>query len=58
MNVTKVESVIPFTAVTPSLPLSGDAEGRRGGVTNTSREREVKEAIQKANEAPETLEGV
>jgi hypothetical protein len=87
MNVTKVESVIPFTAVTPSLPLSGDAEGQREGVTNTpnssqgkvatgepptaelvtmgakhglpleraDRERDVKKAVQKANEALETL---
>ena len=89
MNVTEVESVILFTAVTPSLPLSGDAEGQRGGVTNTSnssqgklatgeppsaelvtmgakhgllleranRERDVKDAVQKANEALETLGG-
>jgi hypothetical protein len=87
MNVTKVESVTPFTAVTPSLPLSGEAKGPRGSVAlapnssqgkvatgelptaalvamgakhglpleRASRERDVQEAVQKANEALKTL---
>jgi uncharacterized FlaG/YvyC family protein len=87
MNVTKVASVIPCTAIIPPLPEPGGVEGQGGGAANApkssqgkvatgeppatelvilgakhgssleraSRERDVKEAVQKAKEALEGL---